>query len=390
MVTILVRVAIGIYEVPSLALASELTGSYDQRTSIMSYRAFMGWCGGMMAALLAYVVFLKADEEHPVGQLNPAGYGNMGLAFGLLMMVVILISAAGTHRHIPYLRKPIFRQRLHLSQVVSEMSETLANRSLLMLLCSGIFSSLAIGLGSALNIYILTYFWNLSTEQIGGMMAALFLGAALAFVLAPRLSRHLTKRRAAVFAGIGYMFFNLSPVALRLFDLFPPNGSPMIVPILSVTYALAIAALVSFGILIGSMLADVVEDSEVKTGRRSDGVIFSANLFIQKCVSGIGVFGAGLVLSAVSFPENVKPETLEDGVMRNLAIIFVLAQAIFYIIAMMLVRGYRITREAHETNLDTLAQRAAAVDAHLLAEDAVEQGADIKRADGLLLDIRNP
>ena len=41
--------------------------------------------------------------------------------------------------------------------------------------------------------------------------------------------------------------------------------------------------------LVSAMIADVVEDSEIKTGRRSEGIFFAANSFAQKAVNGLGV-----------------------------------------------------------------------------------------------------
>src|SRR3546814_14334379 len=56
------------------------------------------------------------------------------------------------------------------------------------------------------------------------------------------------------------------------------------------------ACSVSAFILGASMMADVVEESEARTGRRSEGVFFAGSFFVQKCTSGIGIFCAGLML----------------------------------------------------------------------------------------------
>ena len=65
--SILVRILIACYEIPSASLVSELTDNYDDRTSILSYRFLFGWCGGLTVAFLAYQLFLVADAQHPVG-----------------------------------------------------------------------------------------------------------------------------------------------------------------------------------------------------------------------------------------------------------------------------------------------------------------------------------
>ncbi|MEO0655517.1 MAG: MFS transporter, partial [Pseudomonadota bacterium] len=45
-----------------------------------------------------------------------------------------------------------------------------------------------------------------------------------------------------------------------------------------------------------SMIADLVEQSELKTGRRSEGVFTAAETFVKKAVEGLGVLFASSVL----------------------------------------------------------------------------------------------
>src|SRR6266446_7019696 len=137
---VLVRVLISCYEIPSSSLVSELTDRYDERTSILSYRYFFGWWGGLTISVLAYTVFLTADATHPVGVLNVGGYQRYGLVAALIMACAILISAIGTHSFIPYLRQPPPRKRLGWRGALAELHQTLANRSFLGLMGAAIFS----------------------------------------------------------------------------------------------------------------------------------------------------------------------------------------------------------------------------------------------------------
>ena len=74
-----------------------------------------------------------------------------------------------------------------------------------------------------------------------------------------------------------------------------------------VTLIIAASALVS------AMIADVVEDSEIKTGRRSEGIFFAANSFAQKAVNGLGVVVAGQILAIIQFPTGAKPGEVPSG-----------------------------------------------------------------------------
>ena len=50
------------------------------------------------------------------------------------------------------------------------------------------------------------------------------------------------------------------------------------------------------------MIADVVEDSAVKTGVRSEGLLFAANGLLPKFTTGIGILVGNMMLEFVHFP----------------------------------------------------------------------------------------
>jgi hypothetical protein len=76
-VAVLIRSFISCYEIPSAALAAELTTEYDERTRLLSYRYLFGWAGGLAMYGLALFVFLTPTEKYAVGQLNPEGYARL-------------------------------------------------------------------------------------------------------------------------------------------------------------------------------------------------------------------------------------------------------------------------------------------------------------------------
>jgi GPH family glycoside/pentoside/hexuronide:cation symporter len=83
-----------------------------------------------------------------------------------------------------------------------------------------------------------------------------------------------------------------------------------------------IALMIMSSILTSSMVADIVEDSEVSTGRRSEGVFVAANSFVQKAVSGIGIFASSLLLGAIGFPQDAKPGQVDPQVVSRLGLVY--------------------------------------------------------------------
>lgn len=360
-VAIVIRSFITMYEIPSAALAAELTTDYDERTKVLSYRYFFGWIGGITMTVLALQVFLRPNAEYPVGQLNPAGYIHYGFAASALMLLAILTSAMGTHRHIPQMRQPEAR-KLTLPQLAREMVGTLSHRSFLVLMGAGLFNAMAAGLVLSLNLYFNTYFWELSASQIAVFALGNVISAGLAFVFAAPLSKKIGKKPAAQLTKVLAFAIAIAPISLRLLGVFPENGSPMIVPILFSQTVLSTAFSITSAILISSMIADVVEDSELRTGRRSEGLFFSAAAFVNKAVSGVGIFASSMILAAIAFPAGAQPGSVAPEVVRNLGLVYLPVLGGLYGAAITFVSLYRITRESHEESLRKLAADADAIE----------------------------
>jgi Na+/melibiose symporter-like transporter len=145
-----------------------------------------------------------------------------------------------------------------------------------------------------------------------------------------------------------------TPIVGRLVGLMPPNGSAALVPTLFVFSVIEVSLVIIMSILVSSMVADIVEESELATGRRSEGVFFAARSFIGKTVHGIGVLTATLLLAAIEFPQDAKPGLVEPDVIFDLGLVYVPAVFSVYVIAVLFVAAYRISRATHEANLERL------------------------------------
>lgn len=207
---------------------------------------------------------------------------------------------------------------------------------------------MATGLVLSLNLYFSTYFWELSASQIAVFTLGNFVSAGLAFVFAAPLSRAIGKKNAAQLSKIMAFVIGVTPISLRLLGLFPENGHPAVVPIILVQTTLSTACTIISAILISSMIADVVEESELRTGRRSEGLFFSAAAFVSKSVSGIGIFASSMILLAIGFPQGARPDAVSPEVVRALGVTYLAVLAVLYVAAISFVARYRITRESHE------------------------------------------
>jgi glycoside/pentoside/hexuronide:cation symporter, GPH family len=378
-VSIVVRIFISFYEIPSSALAPELTADYDQRTSFLGIRSFFAWFGGMGMYLAAFAIFLTPDAHHKIGQLNETGYHHYGITAAILMFAVIIISALGTHRHIKHFRLNPPR-RIGAFAMLGEMFSTLHNRSFLVLFIGGLFFVSATGLVFALSIYFNTYLWRLNSFQIFLLGLGTLLAAALAYWVALPLSRRYGKKYAAMSLFTASLAIGIVPLGMRLLGIFLTNGSRWLVPTLAAFNIISASLGIACGILLASMLADVVEDSERITGRRSEGLFFAASSFMQKAASGLGLFLSGAIIELVHFPTKAAPASLDPHVVYNLALAYLPSIVILYGAAIAIVGFYRITREDHQENVRRLAEETALASA-TIGTEAAYIGATVPKAD---------
>lgn len=350
---VLVRTAVSCYEVPSVALTPELSSDYDERTRIMAWRYLFGWAGGLTMLVSAYLYFLAPTAAHPNGLLNRQGYIGFSLLGATLMGLAILVSAAGTHREIPNLpHPPIVRQTL--AENFRELAQTVRNRAFAILMLAGLCAYTVQGISYAMSTYLYTYVWGFRGTMFVYATAALFGGVLIAFVAAPRIGKRLSKPTAAATAVVLGATFNILPYALRLLHLLPSVGEPALLPVLMGFFVVATACNVTAFILGASMMADVVEDSELRTGRRSEGVFFAGSFFVQKCTSGIGIFLAGVILAVAGFPEKAVPGQVPVATVDRLTLTFGLTYLLIAGGAAFFFTRFPFGRAEHEARLTRL------------------------------------
>ncbi len=352
---VLIRTLITFYEIPATALVAELTDDYDERTEMMSFRFFFGWWGGLTMAVMNYLVFLPESKG---GLEYVEGWTNYGLTASIVIFVSIYVSTLGTHRHIPNLKKPPAKTPFSFEKTKIELKETLSNRSFFALFLAALLMAIAAGVSTSLSIYFSRHFWELTSTQIGYLNLPYFFSAFVALMLAPRVSRWFGKKRGGMTILSAAFILAPVPFVLRILGWFPENGTSELFWSLFVFNAVEVTLIIMASSLIAAMIADVVEQSELKTGRRSEGIFFAANSFAQKAVNGLGVVVAGQILAIVEFPTQAGLGEVPTETVYELTYLYIPIVFFFYLIAMIVLSLYSISREDHADNLRQLSSRA--------------------------------
>ncbi len=352
------RIFISLYELPSTALNPELSREYHERTQLWSFRYMVGALSGVGIAAMGYSVFLRPTPGHPVGQLNQGGYGPYAFTTAIISVVGILTAAIGTHGLIPGLYQPP-AIRLGWAATLKQVAQTLFNRDFLALITSGIFSGTVTGITLGLGVYFYTYFWELPASRIAVLGLAGLIAIPAATVVGPWLSMKIGKKAATMCLMAGTLVIGQAPLGLRLLGLMPPNHTSLLFDLLFVDQIATILCQGAALFLIYSMMSDVVEFAEMRTGRRSEGLMMSSVTMMQKILSGVATIIPGLMLVAVSFPQAAKPGFVPLAVLTHLALIYLPTIAVMSILSIASVQFYRIDRAGHQAITATLRARGA-------------------------------
>jgi Na+/melibiose symporter-like transporter len=352
------RFSHSLYMVPSGALLPEIAPGYHERTQMYGFRYMLGAIGGAIAAILTYGVFLRKTPEFPQGQLNPAGYPPMAIAVAILMMAANLISNVGTHSRIPHLYRPP-AQKVRAKDWISEVRDIFSNRNFLIAVLGGVLAAVPAALTAGLSIYFSTFVYGLPSRGVAMLVASQAISAPLGFALAAAVSARLQKRQAYLALYAASLAFVHGPLVLWLAGLMPPNGAPLLLPMLMAAHTVAGILGIAASIVNTSMIADVVEENQAKTARRSEGLVLFSDRLMLKLANGLATILPGLLLAVVEFPPGAKPATLDPAIMRHLAIIYIALSLALSTCAIFTWLMFRIDQAAHQRNLDAIAARQA-------------------------------
>ena len=350
---ILIRTGTTLFEVPSTALLPDLESDYDRRNKWLALRYSFGWYGGNGIHTINFAFWVGA-----YGVAVQQGYSIYGTVGALVIASVILISAFGTQKVAAAIPRPKETFKLKaIGRELAQILQSIKNKNFSALFFYGLFIGIASGLGMALYIYNTTYFFGFSGKQIAFTGLCVFIAPVFAYAVIPHLGKKHGKKRAA----IGAIFVNVSlypiPYVLLLSGYWPPLGSWLAVYIYSAFIVLEVACSIIGNVLLDSMMADVVEDSEISTARRSEGLFYAARGFSLKAVSAGGIIGAGTIVTLVGLDGITGLDAVTDQIRFDLATFFLPLYCGLYLMGLYMVSRYKIDREAHNHNLKQLADR---------------------------------
>jgi len=331
----LMNLAMSVLTVPYVAIQPEMAVDYDERTSLNVYRTVGGTLG-----IFAAVTIEPIAESLGGGK---QGFAQAGALFGLLVALPWL----AVHR--VTFERPEFRERRSEAGFRESVVQTFRHRTFVQLTAIYIMGRIAMDLAAALLILFMSY-WIGRREDFTIVMA-LFLGAvvlALPFWLTLARGRD----KAHVFVA-GSLLWMVMSAGLAAFHPDSPRWAMILyVPLVGIGFAVV-------DVMPWSMLGEVIDEDDLATGERREGLYNGMFAFLRKLGGAVGVF---LVMAALDLFGYEKGHEQGDVARQAIRWMTALAPVPFLAAGIWLARGYPLTRRRHQeiqAELSARAQREA-------------------------------
>lgn len=340
-VSIIFQVFFTTTNLPYSTLTAEMTQDYDERTELTSFRLSFSLAGAVLILALGLVVGqVVADPRQQ--------YQVLGILGGGISIATIYWCVLGTFRHSQ-------QQAAYLGQLLqSNESEdnrsflqqikiVFSNRPFLFVVGIYLFSWLSLQITAAIIPFYVTL-WMGADDYF--LAALLVQGMAIVMMFVCNLLAKRIGKKGLYFLGGGIWTL----AQLGLFFLHPGQLTAM--------YGLCVVA--SFGVATAyvvpwSILPDVIELNELKTGQRSEGAFYAFMTLLQKIGLAVGIFLVSLALETSGFNRDLA--TQPDSALLAIRFFMGPVPLILLIGGMVLAYFYPITRASHAETLLKLAER---------------------------------
>jgi GPH family glycoside/pentoside/hexuronide:cation symporter len=320
---------------PYFALTPELTSDYDERTSLVSLRAFFSIFGSLLAFSLPEMIVQGFTPDHAANVLR------MGLIFALISAIPMYIVFFGTRE------RPEFMQQ-EQPGLWQSIKDSVQNRPFIFGTIIYLFTWATIDILQTILIFFITYVVMREADTTL-IMATIFIVAILALPLWTWISRHMNKRLAYI---IGMLFF--MAVLMVLINITPATPLSAILG-LCVLAGIGVSAA---HVIPWAIIPDAIEVGELKTGSRHEGTFYSLISLAQKVASSIAIPGAGLLLELSGYIPNSAQQPA--SAVRGIRLLTGPIPAVMMFIGIVFAILYPLGREGYTQIAQELEDRRAA------------------------------
>jgi GPH family glycoside/pentoside/hexuronide:cation symporter len=323
--------------IPYGSMASAISEQPGDRQSLSTFRSMGSTLAGVIVG--AGVPLLAYDTVGENSVLNGARFTVISGVFSVLSVICYILCFFLTTE-----RVRIPEHHSEVKSVGAMLKDALTNRSLLSIIAASVVMLLSqLTMQSMANYVYPNYYGNVTAQSVStfAMMGGMLIAASVAKPLARRFGKaEISVVTNILAAGISILLFILRPSSVWVYV-----GLNFIAWL-----GLGVFTMVSW-----ALITDVIDDSELKTGKREDGSIYAMYSFARKLGQAASAGLGGALLSLIGYSDSTA---FEKPVLEGIFNISTLVPAIgFALLALILWFWYPLHKKRVEDNVQRLKQR---------------------------------
>lgn len=358
---LLLRLMYSVVNVPYGALMGVISDDPNERDSTSAFRNVFAQVGWFLASTMCMpLIKFLSDNWHLQGK---TAFFYVVCAYAVIAALLLFCTATFTRERV----EPVKQENNKLSD---DLKDLVKNRPWLMLTLAGIMMLVFTTCHNLLINYYCKYYLSTMTidpssadgfsfHLIGTFFghemswetfsSVMFGFGAFITILATILSKVIASKIGKKKTWMGC--FVLASLASALF-LVVSKESLAVIILLQILFTLFIGP---SSYLMWSMYGDIADKSEVETGRRATGMIFSSATMAQKLGNTLAAMIPGAVLAGAGYVAN--DINMSDEIRHLILVIFALFPIISAVFSLVCLFFYNISEEDVKRNANILRER---------------------------------
>ena len=273
-----------LFVVPYTALGYELTSDYDEKTRVLAWRMYVGLAGSLTVPWVYKMAQNDSFANEAVGAVWVSS------AFGIIVILAGLVPVFACRE-----REDV--QKQETSPFIKSFAATMSNKAFLILLVAYVFIIVGLFSAGSLGAFLNIYYICGGNKDFGGLLMAVAgsLGAMVSYLsmfLISAVSVRTGKKTGMVLG----LFLALCGIIGAWFAMDPRWPMAQLF-----TTVIAAMGLQGCWLMVSSMVADVCDEDELKTGLRREGMFGAVNGFAFKAALALTALIGGFLLQFSGF-----------------------------------------------------------------------------------------
>ncbi len=320
--------------IPHIALGSELTDDFEERTTLRTIANFLMNLGMMLA--ISGALIIVGFFEDVLGNVSDA-WTATGALFALIIVLcyhICCFSIRNFEPANPNLEEGVVHEKLSLKEVFTSYMKALKVKPFNKLLVITFAVNFAVGMGASLTIYLYTYVFGYTDEKTAFMLFVTTLFLLFTTVMSGVIANKFGKKAMMLGGMICYT------VSFLVLVVLPAQDATAYLYIFF--YGIGNA---TYWTLIYSMSYDTALVERFHSGDSPDGLYTAMIGFFMKMGSAVGMWGTGIVMSRIGLDESLAEQSAET--LSGLKISFGVIPSAMLLLAVIAALTYSLTKDRY-------------------------------------------